>query len=106
MPKKPTEIEVNLPPEKVDEFIQNVKTQFAGEGNPANPGPGVLDVARLHGFTVGHVEVKTVSDAERKVLKTVLDRDRTGKIVHGGLKALLNLTDEDAHVLISFLKRI
>ncbi len=52
------------------------------------------------GFTI------EISSEERAVLREVLDRDRTARIVHGGLQGILSLNREQAHVLIEFLKRI
>lgn len=46
-----------------------------------------------------------LSDAERRVLAAVLDRQRTAAIVHGGLGGLLGLLPADAEVLLDFLRR-
>lgn len=47
-----------------------------------------------------------LSTEEVRVLKVLLDRQRTSEIVHGGLKSLLQLNDADADVLLNLLKRI
>jgi hypothetical protein len=50
-----------------------------------------------------HLEV---TSAERDVLRKLLDRDRTSREVHGGLKSLLSFSDVEAAALLGFLKRI
>jgi hypothetical protein len=47
-----------------------------------------------------------ISPREREVLKKVLDRNRTSMAVHGGLKSILVLTDEEASALLGFLERV
>lgn len=47
-----------------------------------------------------------VTIPESEVLRKVLDRDRTSAIVHGGLKGILGLTDDEARTLIGFLRKI
>lgn len=46
-----------------------------------------------------------LSAAEVDALRELLDRDRTAKVVHGGLKGLLSLSDDDVAALLGFLKR-
>lgn len=79
--------------------------KFEGEGNPSEsfniPGEAVLRVEPTPAL-----RVTTISDEEHRVLKTLLDRDRTSRIVHGGLKSLLGLSDDDVSVLLTFLDRI
>lgn len=89
------------------------KKNFEGEGNPVEPGPGVLDVAEVTGRVLivkgppaATTAGSTVAADERAVLKKVLDRDRTSKQVHGGLKSLLGLTDDETAALLRFLNRI
>lgn len=47
-----------------------------------------------------------ISETERAVLKKLLDRNRTSMAVHGGLKSLFVLSDEEASALLGFLERI
>jgi hypothetical protein len=47
-----------------------------------------------------------ISEQEKTVLKKVLDRNRTSMAVHGGLKSLFVLTDEETTALLGFLERI
>jgi hypothetical protein len=51
-------------------------------------------------------EFLQVSSAERAVLKVLLDRQKTSKLVHGGLKSLLTLTDDQERILLAFLERV
>lgn len=80
---------------------------FEGEGNPAEFIKTQLDKLSVEeDYYLPKRRMVEVSDAEHSVLKKVLDRDRTAKLVHGGLKSLLTLTDEEASVLLNFLDRI
>ncbi len=87
------------------------KKTFEGEGNPS--------VGTLTGeFNVGIPNLKIAEPAksqgtpliltneERRVLKVLLDRDRTARQVHGGLKSLLTLSDDDVRTLLTFLERV
>lgn len=47
-----------------------------------------------------------VTDRERAVLRTVLYRDFTAKLAHGGLGPLLSLTPDETEVLVGFLRRV
>jgi hypothetical protein len=79
------------------------KKSFEGEGNPSSaPVVGVVVPVQTAVATVKQF----VSDAEREVLKKLLDRDRTSRIVHGGLKQLLQLSDDEVKSLLGFLDRI
>lgn len=75
--------------------------------NDNSAGATITILPEIGPATVGTVTpVTVVSDRERAVLKIILDRDRTSRVVHGGLKSLLQLTDEDAKTLLGFLDRI
>lgn len=105
MPKKTAEIEAVLSP-----------VSFSGEGNPSDmtvvdpgsPVRGHVDIKmNLTRVTSGKADwLLEMSEQERLVLRKVLDRERTSKMVHGGLKSILQLSDEDAVTFINFLKRI
>lgn len=83
--------------------------KFEGEGNPSVPFekielPKIKTIDPNPIMKEGkHVEL---ADSELNVLKKLLDRDRTSKIVHGGLKTILSFNDEEAAVLLNFLRRI
>jgi hypothetical protein len=83
--------------------------KFEGEGNPIDV---IADVTVLPTEIVIRREPVAskpsvlINDAERDVLKKVLDRDRTSKIVHGGLKSILSLNDDETTALLNFLRRI
>lgn len=51
-------------------------------------------------------KVVVISPEEEDVLKKLLDRDRTSRIVHGGLKSLLTFTDDEISILLGFLDRV
>lgn len=80
------------------------KKTFEGEGNPVEK--PIESNNLLIGSAVPDGSVAVVSDEERRVLKVLLDRDRTSKLVHGGLKSLLALSDDDSLTLLGFLDRI
>lgn len=96
------------------------KKNFEGEGNPTSfqiyenkdfkPEPseptGIKGKSELGELVVTLGTSVLITDAERVVLKTILDRDRTSRIVHGGLKSLLQLSDEEVKALLGFLDRI
>lgn len=78
------------------------KKSFEGEGNPSAPLVGLVMPVQTT-----MVAVKPfVSDTEREVLKKLLDRDRTSIVVHGGLKQLLQFSDDEVKTLLGFLDRI
>jgi hypothetical protein len=81
--------------------------RFEGEGNPVEIAVD-LPAEQVPGFVQEVVAAMaiTLSDAERDVLRVVLDRDRTSKLVHGGLKSLLTLTDDQATTLLGLLNRV
>lgn len=86
------------------------KKAFEGEGNPTDAQfiPGKTETTlNLIRIRSGKVDWQVeISEEERLVLKVLLDRDRTSRIVHGGLKSLLTLSDEQATTLLGFLDRI
>lgn len=93
------------------------KKNFEGEGNPSSlhvyenkdfqgESTGFKGKSELGELVVSVGTSVLITDAEREVLKTVLDRDRTSRVVHGGLKSILQLSDEDAKTLLGFLDRI
>lgn len=73
------------------------KNVFSGEGNPSEP----VMVPAKEPVTTFSITVE-----EKDVLKKVLDRQRTSAVVHGGLKSLLSLTDDESAVLLAFLRRV
>jgi hypothetical protein len=92
------------------------KKTFTGEGNPSDPVMGVV-VPAIDGKTKHTLSTQRIasadadwsveiSNAERDVLKIVLDRDRTSKQVYGGLQGILGISRDEAATLIEFLKRL
>jgi hypothetical protein len=86
------------------------KKNFEGEGNPSTVPFEKIELPKIKTIDPNpimkegkHLEL---ADSELAVLKVLLDRDRTSKIVHGGLKSILSLNDEQAWVLLNFLRRI
>jgi hypothetical protein len=85
------------------------KKTFEGEGNPTDGFPPAkttttIQLQRIRGTKVDwQVEI---SEEERLILKLLLDRDRTSRLVHGGLQSLLQLTDEQARTLLGLLDRL
>ncbi len=77
-------------------------SKFSGEGNPEIVLAEPIHVPPMEPLRQGVI----ITAEEREVLKKVLDRDRTSKLVHGGLKSLLTLTDDDVRTLLGFLDRI
>jgi hypothetical protein len=70
------------------------------------PGPDDLDDDLALPEPI-HIAIHPVLNPEEvRVLKVLLDRQRTSEVVHGGLKSLLQLNDADAAVLLHLLKRI
>ncbi len=67
-------------------------------GNP-------VKVNSVAGFVMAGESLQ-ISSAERAVLKVLLDRQKTSKLVHGGLKSLLTLTDDQETILLAFLERV
>lgn len=83
------------------------KKTFDGEGNPSEFIKTQLDkLAAEEDYYLPKRKMVEISDAEHEVLKKLLDRDRTSKQVHGGLKSLLTMTDDDINTLLGFLSRI
>ena len=76
------------------------KTKFEGEGNPTE------DLGPTGSQIPNEVQLVSITPLERRVLKDLLDRDRTSRIVHGGLKSLLTFNDDEIGVLLGFLDRI
>lgn len=82
-------------------------SKFKGEGNP-------VDVDELKPILIADLAMTNVdrgprvdiTPEEKAVLKKLLDRDRTSRIVHGGLKSHLTFSDEEIGVLLGFLDRI
>ena len=69
---------------------------FEGEGNPVEVQTDIpLDDT-----------IVAISVTEREVLKKLLDRDRTSRLMHGGLKSLLTFNDYEIGLLLGFLDRI
>jgi acyl-coenzyme A synthetase/AMP-(fatty) acid ligase len=102
----PIEITVDMPPDEATGFITRVKGEFEGEGNPEFiPGrvEAQVQLVRLGRPADWAVEI---TEAERQVLKRLLDRERTARIVHGGLESLLTLSRDDVATLLGFLDRI
>lgn len=96
------------------------KKNFEGEGNPSavpfekiefpkvntiDPNP-IMKEGNAGGGRHGHGQRVELADSELAVLKVLLDRDRTSKIVHGGLKSILSLSDAETATLLNFLRRI
>lgn len=72
---------------------------------PETPGaPAVREEIKQHIENDDHMYF--ISPGEREVLKRVLDRERTSREAHGGLRGVLSLTSADADVLLAFLRRI
>ena len=70
------------------------------------PGPDGLDDDFALPEPVYAVDEPRLNAEEVKVLRVLLDRQRTSEVVHGGLKSLLQLNDADADVLLRLLRRI
>lgn len=68
------------------------------------PGDLVLTIREPASVT-GEVSVQ-LSPEEVAVLETLLDRDHTAAIVHGGLKGLLSLNDAQTRALLGLCRRI
>lgn len=86
------------------------KKNFEGEGNPSDtavfvPGKSVqvIPLQRTGADADWSVEI---SNAERDVLKKLLDRDRTSKQSHGGLGGVLAFSPMETATLIAFLRKI
>lgn len=97
LPKKfegegnPSEIVVDLPLEETPRYVAGV----------------VESTIQMQRISAGKADwAIEMSEEERLVLKKLLDRDRTAKIVHGGLRTLLSFTDDEADTLLNFLRRI
>jgi len=100
------------------------KKNFEGEGKPSSvivksitptgatatiseAGPVVVGVVVHAQGTITAVAHHTIlTDAEKATLRVLLDRDRTSKQVHGGLRSILNLSESEAETLLNFLRRI
>jgi hypothetical protein len=72
--------------------------------------PTTMELPKIRTFDPNPIakpgKMVELADSEVEVLRTLLDRDRTSKIVHGGLKSLLNFSDREAETLLNFLRRI
>lgn len=78
-------------------------SRFKGEGNPVEDlQPIPVDIAPV---ALGPIDVRITLE-EIAVLKKLLDRDRTSRVVHGGLKSLLTFSDEEIGTLLGFLDRL
>lgn len=86
------------------------KKNFEGEGNPSMTPFEKIEFPKIMTIDPNPImkEGKRVelADSELTVLKTLLDRDRTSKQVHGGLKSILSLSDDETEILLNFLRRI
>lgn len=87
------------------------KKTFEGEGNPSVGVPTgetinsgldlkISEAAKIKGRAV------LLTEDELRVLKVLLDRDRTSRLVHGGLKSLLTMSEDDVRTLLNFLDRV
>lgn len=98
MPKKPEVVTVNL----------NDANAFAASTG-ASEAP-VFSVTLPEEIRIASVRVTGVrlelTLEEAEVLRKVRERDRTAAIVHGGLKSLLTLSDDDYSTLMSILNRL
>ncbi len=91
-------------PKNDDSTVVVAKTPVLAVSDPETKGAVVRP---LGGSLIPDDQKFTLlTSEERVVLKTILDRDRTAKLMHGGLKSLLTLTDDQATTLIRFLERI
>lgn len=90
--------------------------KFEGEGNPSEDTVAplapleYLELPRLVTIDPNLIMEEgtrvEIARVEMDVLKKLLDRDRTARLVHGGLKSLLTLSDDDEAILLNFLRRI
>jgi hypothetical protein len=55
---------------------------------------------------VSQLEVISLSTEEHDALWQLLDRDRTAKESHGGLRGLLSLKENDYEALMALLNRV
>lgn len=88
------------------------KSDFDGEGNPTVglvvpvAGKNELKLAADSPANLSTSHPVEVTDAERRALLVLRDRDRTSRVAHGGLKSLLQLSDDDARLILGFLNRL